>query len=86
MSSKPDRKMVFLLGAYERMFLCRRFEETLEKLFREGLLKGTSHLGIGQEAPVAALFRAAGLAPSPARFDLAGIPRALHARVATMTP
>ncbi len=43
-------------------------------------------LGIGQEPAVAALFRAAGLAPSPARPDLAGIPRALHARVATMTP
>ena len=43
-------------------------------------------LGIGQEPAVAALFRAAGLAPSPAHPDLAGIPRALHARVATMTP
>lgn len=43
-------------------------------------------LGIGQEPAVAALFRAAGLAPSPARTDLSGIPRALHARVATMTP
>ena len=43
-------------------------------------------LGIGQEPAVAALFRAAGLAPSPARPDLSGIPRALHARVATMTP
>jgi release factor glutamine methyltransferase len=43
-------------------------------------------LGIGQEAAVAALFHSAGLMPSPARPDLAGIPRALHARVATMTP
>jgi len=43
-------------------------------------------LGIGQEPAVAALFQAAGLAPSPAHPDLAGIPRALHARVATMTP
>ena len=54
------------------------------------LLKPDGHLvvelGIGQEPAVAALFRAAGLAPSPARPDLAGIPRALHARVATMTP
>ena len=54
------------------------------------LLKPTGHLvvelGIGQEPDVAALFRAAGLAPSSARRDLAGIPRALHARVATMTP
>jgi release factor glutamine methyltransferase len=43
-------------------------------------------LGIGQEPAVAALFAAAGLTPSPARPDLSGIPRALHARVATMTP
>ena len=43
-------------------------------------------LGIGQESAVAALFRAEGLAPSSARPDLLGIPRALHARVATMTP
>jgi release factor glutamine methyltransferase len=54
------------------------------------LLKPAGHLvvelGIGQEPAVAALFRAAGLAPSAARHDLAGIPRALHARVATMTP
>jgi len=54
------------------------------------LLKAGGHLvvelGIGQEPAVAGLFRAAGLAPLPARPDLAGIPRALHARVATMTP
>jgi release factor glutamine methyltransferase len=54
------------------------------------LLKSGGHLavelGIGQEPAVAALFRAAGLATSPARPDLGGIPRALHARVATMTP
>jgi release factor glutamine methyltransferase len=43
-------------------------------------------LGIGQEPAVAKLFRAAGLTPSPARLDLSGTPRALHARVATMTP
>jgi release factor glutamine methyltransferase len=47
------------------------------------LLKPQGHLvvelGVGQEAPVAALFRAAGLAPTPAHTDLSGIPRALHA-------
>jgi release factor glutamine methyltransferase len=43
-------------------------------------------IGIGQEDAVASLFRAAGLAPAPAKLDLAGIPRALSARVATMTP
>jgi release factor glutamine methyltransferase len=55
-----------------------------------GLLKPNGdlvvELGNGQEPAVAALFRAAGLTPSPARPDLSGIPRALRARVATMTP
>lgn len=36
-------------------------------------------LGFGQEAPVAAMFRTAGLAPHPAHTDLSGIPRALCA-------
>jgi release factor glutamine methyltransferase len=53
------------------------------------LLKPDGHLvvelGIGQEPDVAELFRKAGFAPSPARHDLSGIPRALHARVATMS-
>jgi release factor glutamine methyltransferase len=43
-------------------------------------------LGHGQETAVAELFSRSGLTPSPARADLAGIPRALHARVATMAP
>jgi release factor glutamine methyltransferase len=54
------------------------------------LLKPDGHLvvelGIGQEPEVAALFRSVGLAPSAARTDLAGVPRALHALVATLTP
>jgi release factor glutamine methyltransferase len=54
------------------------------------LLKPAGHLvvelGLGQEPAVAALFRSAGLAPLPARPDLSGVPRALRARVATMTP
>jgi release factor glutamine methyltransferase len=36
-------------------------------------------LGIGQAEPVAALFAAAGLVPSPPRPDLSGVPRALVA-------
>ncbi len=36
-------------------------------------------LGVGQEPGAAAIFRAAGLVPSPAVSDLAGIPRALPA-------
>ena len=43
-------------------------------------------LGIGQVAAVAQLFMAAGLATAPARCDLNGIPRALPARVANLTP
>ena len=47
------------------------------------LLKPGGHLvvelGLGQEQTVAALFRSAGLAPSPAHPDLSGIPRALPA-------
>jgi len=49
------------------------------------LLKPGGHivveLGIGQDASVASLFRAAGLAPRPAHTDLSGIPRALCAAV-----
>lgn len=37
-------------------------------------------LGAGQAEPVAALFAAAGLAPSPPRADLSGVPRALVTR------
>jgi release factor glutamine methyltransferase len=44
----------------------------------EGVL--VVELGIGQAAPVAALFAAAGLAPAPPRPDLNGVARALVAR------
>lgn len=40
-------------------------------------------LGAGQEMPVTALFETAGLTVSPAQPDLAGIPRALGARLAS---
>jgi len=53
-------------------------------LTRQGTL--VVEIGLGQEPAVAALFRAAGLAPEPAKPDLSGIPRALAGRVATMTP
>jgi release factor glutamine methyltransferase len=54
-------------------------------------LLGTSgylvvEIGAGQEAAVATTFRTAGLTPLPAQPDLAGVPRALRARIATMTP
>jgi len=43
-------------------------------------------IGIGQESAVAALFHDAGLTPAKAVSDLGGVPRALPACVATMTP
>ncbi len=35
---------------YRKMFFIRRFEETLLELFEEGMLNGTTHACIGQEA------------------------------------
>ena len=46
------------LGLYRVMVACRRFETRAQELFFEGLVRGTTHLGIGQEA-VAAGFAAA---------------------------
>jgi acetoin:2,6-dichlorophenolindophenol oxidoreductase subunit alpha len=46
------------LGIYRMMQQGRLFEKRAQDLFLEGLVKGTSHLGIGQEA-VAAGFAAA---------------------------
>jgi pyruvate dehydrogenase E1 component alpha subunit len=46
------------LAMYRTMVECRRFEERAQELFFEGLVRGTTHLGVGQEA-VAAGFAAA---------------------------
>jgi acetoin:2,6-dichlorophenolindophenol oxidoreductase subunit alpha len=46
------------LELYRVMIECRRFESRAQELFFEGLVRGTTHLGIGQEA-VAAGFAAA---------------------------
>ncbi len=46
------------LGLYRTMVECRRFEVRAQELFFEGLVRGTTHLGVGQEA-VAAAFAAA---------------------------
>ena len=43
---------------YRLMLECRRFEARAQELFFEGLVRGTTHLGVGQEA-VAAGFAAA---------------------------
>jgi pyruvate dehydrogenase E1 component alpha subunit len=46
------------LDLYRVMVECRRFETRAQELFFEGLVRGTTHLGVGQEA-VAAGFAAA---------------------------
>jgi pyruvate dehydrogenase E1 component alpha subunit len=46
------------LGMYRTMVECRTFETRAQELFFEGLVRGTTHLGVGQEA-VAAGFAAA---------------------------
>jgi pyruvate dehydrogenase E1 component alpha subunit len=52
----PDTKT--RLGLYRTMQECRRFETRAQELFFEGLVRGTTHLGVGQEA-VAAGYAAA---------------------------
>ncbi len=39
-----------LLELYRKMVLIRHFEERVEDLFREGVIQGTTHPAIGQEA------------------------------------
>src|SRR5919109_3823656 len=46
------------LSMYRTMVECREFETRAQELFFEGLVRGTTHLGVGQEA-VAAGFAAA---------------------------
>lgn len=46
------------LGLYRTMQVCRQLETRAQELFFEGLVRGTTHLGVGQEA-VAAGFAAA---------------------------
>ena len=55
-TAAPD--VALRLGLYRTMVECRRFEVRAQELFFEGLVRGTTHLGIGQEA-VAAGFAAA---------------------------
>ena len=41
------------LGIYRTMVECRGFETRAQELFFEGLVRGTTHLGVGQEAVAA---------------------------------
>src|ERR687888_391838 len=55
-TARLDRAVA--LRIYRTMLACRLFETRAQELFFEGLVRGTTHLGIGQEA-VAAGFAAA---------------------------
>ena len=55
---RPDVALDTRLAIYRKMQEGRLFEKRAHDLFLEGLVKGTSHLGLGQEA-VAAGFAAA---------------------------
>ncbi len=46
---EPDAGTVYLEG-YGRMLLIRSFETSMHRLFLEGEIHGTTHLGAGQEA------------------------------------
>ena len=57
-AAKPGLPDKVRLRLYRLMVECRRFEVRAQELFFEGLVRGTTHLGVGQEA-VAAGFGAA---------------------------
>lgn len=48
MSKRYDKKL--LLNLLEKMYLGRKFEERVQWLFSQGLVHGTTHLAIGEEA------------------------------------
>src|SRR3954469_24510408 len=58
---RQDERLVGVSGEsldarlYRRMRFIRRFEETLLALFEEGVLNGTTHACIGQEADSVAI-------------------------------
>jgi pyruvate dehydrogenase E1 component alpha subunit len=57
-AARPAPDPTVRLEMYRLMVECRAFEQRAQELFFEGLVRGTTHLGIGQEA-VAAGFAAA---------------------------
>jgi TPP-dependent pyruvate/acetoin dehydrogenase alpha subunit len=57
-ASAPELDRDLRLRMYRTMVECRAFEQRTHELFLAGLVRGTTHLGIGQEA-VAAGFAAA---------------------------
>ena len=57
------------LELHRMMMLIRLFEEALEEMFSRGLLHGTMHLSIGQEATAAGACLACLLYTSPSPRD-----------------
>ena len=57
------------LDMYRMMVEARLFERRVHDLFLQGLVKGTSHLGIGQEAITLAV-----APPSPRKLDSSPCP------------
>ena len=52
------------LELFRMMLLIRMFEEALEEMFSRGILHGTMHLSIGQEATAAWAWRVLEAIPS----------------------
>ena len=55
-SGAPERPEIdrdLRLRMYRTMLNCRSFEQRTHELFLAGLVRGTTHLGIGQEAVAA---------------------------------
>jgi pyruvate dehydrogenase E1 component alpha subunit len=52
-STAPAIDQATRLRMYRTMVECRSFEERAQELFFEGLVRGTTHLGVGQEAVAA---------------------------------
>jgi TPP-dependent pyruvate/acetoin dehydrogenase alpha subunit len=49
-STTSDAESALYLDLYRRMRLIRRFEDSVQSLFQQGLVHGTTHLYSGQEA------------------------------------
>lgn len=52
-TAAPSLDLDTRLRLYRLMVECRRFESRAQELFFEGLVRGTTHLGVGQEAVAA---------------------------------
>ena len=52
-TTAPDIDRDTRLRMYRTMVECRSFEVRAQELFFEGLVRGTTHLGVGQEAVAA---------------------------------